>query len=483
MCNSTGSSGNLPLAMQSFVVEAPVQCREHTGGQQEWDVLGVGQAMVDFAASVDEGMLQSLNVPKGGRRVISVPERAEVMQLLDGCDSQVSAGGSLANTLVGLGQLTAAQERSDSSSSTPASTASTDSVRVGMTGCVGGSDALGEFARAQLQAAGVDVVGPGPTSNATGVVMVFTTPDAQRSFLSSFSSEDSLHMSQQLQDAAASARLLLIEGYMWETEGAAEAIPALVRHARSVGTLVALTAGDAGVVERHGAKVLQAIAAGVDIWFGNEAEAAALVQHLHAQQAEQQQARAALEQQQQDAVAADLLEDEEQDFTAMQLERLGSSAANNKAAGIGGSSASSSASSPASHSSSSNGMQQPSGMDAALQLASACPMVVVTDGSKGSYITAMGQLVVVPPYWSTKPPVDTCGAGDAYAAGLLYGFLCGLDLHSMGHLAAKTASAVIAKHGPQLSPEDAEWVVAGLRRPSRAGVAAAAATASSADAS
>jgi hypothetical protein len=124
-----------------------------------------------------------------------------------------------------------------------------------MTGCVGGSDALGEFARAQLQAAGVNVVGPGPTSNATGVVMVFTTPDAQRSFLSSFSSEDSLHMSQQLHDAAASARLLLIEGYMWETEGAAEAIPALVRHARSVGTLVALTAGDAGVVERHGDKV------------------------------------------------------------------------------------------------------------------------------------------------------------------------------------------------------------------------------------
>lgn len=50
MCNSTGSYGNLPLAMQSFVVEAPVQCREHTGGQQEWDVLGVGQAMVSCHA-------------------------------------------------------------------------------------------------------------------------------------------------------------------------------------------------------------------------------------------------------------------------------------------------------------------------------------------------------------------------------------------------------------------------------------------------
>jgi sugar/nucleoside kinase (ribokinase family) len=220
-------------------------------------------------------------------------------------------------------------------------------------------------------------------------------------------------------------------------------------------------------------QVVEAIAAGADIWFGNEAEAAALVQHMHAQQAEQQQARAALEQQQQrDASSPDTLEDEEQDFTAMQLERLGSSAANNKG-GAGSSSSSISGSSPASpvvNNTNGSSAQQLSGMDAALQLASACPMVVVTDGSKGSYITALGQLVVVPPYWSTSPPVDTCGAGDAYAAGLLYGFLCGLDLHSMGHLAAKTASAVISKHGPQLTPDDAEWVVAGLRKVSKPGV-------------
>jgi hypothetical protein len=47
-CNSTSSYGDLPLAMQNFIVEAPVQCREHTGGQPEWDVLGVGQAMVSI---------------------------------------------------------------------------------------------------------------------------------------------------------------------------------------------------------------------------------------------------------------------------------------------------------------------------------------------------------------------------------------------------------------------------------------------------
>jgi hypothetical protein len=35
-------------------------------------------------------------------------------------------------------------------------------------------------------------------------------------------------------------------------------------------------------------------------------------------------------------------------------------------------------------------------------------------------------------------------------------------MHSMGHIAAKTASAVISRHTPQLLPEDADWVIAGL---------------------
>jgi hypothetical protein len=48
----TGSYGDLPLAMQNFIVEAPVQCREHTGGHPEWDVLGVGQAMVSIILHV-----------------------------------------------------------------------------------------------------------------------------------------------------------------------------------------------------------------------------------------------------------------------------------------------------------------------------------------------------------------------------------------------------------------------------------------------
>ncbi|PNG99785.1 hypothetical protein TSOC_014430 [Tetrabaena socialis] len=56
------------------------------------DVLGLGQAIVDWSASVPDEVLGRFNVAKGGRRVVTVDERAEVMQTLDemGAPSQVS---------------------------------------------------------------------------------------------------------------------------------------------------------------------------------------------------------------------------------------------------------------------------------------------------------------------------------------------------------------------------------------------------------
>ena len=54
-----------------------------------WDVLGLGQAMVDFSAAVDDAFLEQLGVEKGGRKIISVEERAKILALLDGSAYQV----------------------------------------------------------------------------------------------------------------------------------------------------------------------------------------------------------------------------------------------------------------------------------------------------------------------------------------------------------------------------------------------------------
>jgi sugar/nucleoside kinase (ribokinase family) len=511
----------------------------HDHATQVYDVLGIGQLMVDYAAAVDDDTLAALNVPKGGRRVISVQERAQVMEQLQGCDSQVSTGGSLANSLVGIAQLAAARLRSlDTAAAAAAAGSSAPSsgrpqqlqqqqqrrLRVAMAGCIGGSDALGEFGRAQLDAAGVELLcvdaddgtlpaaaAAGGSSSAapasaaaaaaaarwsgssTGTVMVFTTPDAQRSFLSSFSAEDAMRLTPALLSAVARARCVVLEGYLWELPGAADVVPAVVRHARAVGTLVVLTAGDASVVQRHGAKVLAAMRAGVDMLVCNEKEAEALVAHLNAQQQEQQEQEQEQQQQQQQqqakqqdgGVAAARLQvpavaqlehvhlDPQGSASidggddADRRQQLGCDSANNSAASAGAAAAAragvaAGAAAPLPVVSSSEGQA------AACELAGVCPMVVVTDGSRGSYITALGQLVVVPPFWRSQRPVDTCGAGDAYFAGLLFAFLHGMDLHAMGHMAAKTASAVISRHGPQLQPLDADWVAGALHGPAAA---------------
>ncbi|KAL3837944.1 hypothetical protein ACJIZ3_022535 [Penstemon smallii] len=82
------------------------------------------------------------------------------------------------------------------------------------------------------------------------------------------------------------------------------------------------------------------------------------------------------------------------------------------------------------------------------------PFVSVTDGPKGSYIGSKGEAIYIPP--SPCVPVDTCGAGDAYASGILYGMLRGVsDYRDMGALAAKVASVVVSQQGTRLGVKDA----------------------------
>ena len=82
------------------------------------------------------------------------------------------------------------------------------------------------------------------------------------------------------------------------------------------------------------------------------------------------------------------------------------------------------------------------------------PIVSVTDGLRGSYIGVKGEAVYIRP--SPCVPVDTCGAGDAYASGILYGILRGIsDLKGMGTLAARIAATVVRQQGTRLRVQDA----------------------------
>lgn len=331
-----------------------------------WDVLGLGQAIVDFSASVNDDFLNAVDVPKGGRRVISVSERGEILSNLDGDAYRVNAGGSLSNTLVALARL----GRAD------AQLRGVPPLRVALGGHIG-RDALGEFYRAKVEKAGVEFTSEPESNSTTGTVVVLTTPDAQRSFLSYPGSAHDL-LKDVTSQAISNCRILVIEGYLWEIPGAWEGIRHAIVAAREAGTLVVMSAGDAGVVQRHRDQMMKAIELGVDVMFTNAAEASALM-----------------------GVVGDCVD------------------------------------------------------EVAMMLASHTTMAVVTDGSHGAYVAGLGRVEHIAPHWAAEKPVDTCGAGDAYAAGVLYGLLQGFDIQSMGRFGARVASAVISRHGARLKKEDA----------------------------
>ncbi len=77
-----------------------------------------------------------------------------------------------------------------------------------------------------------------------------------------------------------------------------------------------------------------------------------------------------------------------------------------------------------------------------------CPIAIVKNGKKGSYISRDKTIYEIPLY-GTDTPVDTTGAGDTYAAGFLYGFLKGYDIETTGKIASYLAGEIISQIGAQ----------------------------------
>lgn len=350
------------------------------------NVLGLGQAMVDFSASVELEVLATMreNVPNleyGGRACVDAETRGEVLTKLDGQSYKLSAGGSLSNTLVALSRMTAANSpelrvqegvEEEIEQSTDVSIA-----------CSLGPDPLGEFYRNKLKNAGVQVLSEPGEGGTTGSVIVLTTPDAQRTMLSCWGTSARLPYDDALDEAVANADVLVVEGYLWEMPETIVSIKRALVTAKKHGVTVALTASDASCVEKHADEFWELLQEGdVDVFFANRNEALAMT-----------------------------------------------------------------------------GFAEDETREAAIELAKYAKMVAVTDGSHGSYLVQGDSFAHVPPHWLPTKPVDTCGAGDAYAAGILFGILQGRDPHAVGRMGARVASVVIGRLGARLTVSEAEMLM------------------------
>ncbi len=330
--------------------------------ETRYDVLAIGNAIVDVIAETDDAFIEEEALTKGGMQLIDAA-RAKQLYGAMGPAREIS-GGSAANTLAGLSML---------------------GRQCAFIGQVAG-DQLGEVFAHDIRATGIDFDVPPRTSEPpTARCLILVTPDAQRTMNTFLGASQFLAAELINQDLIESAAILYLEGYLWDPEEPRAAMRAAIGHAKGAGRKVAFTLSDAFVIDRHREDFLALIDEGlIDILFANESEICSL--------------------------------NKQDDFE-----------------------------------------------NAVAASAAKVPLLVVTKGAEGAIAIQNGVRFAV----KAEPVsrlVDTTGAGDLFAAGVLAGLSDGRDIADCLIMGAVCAAEVISHYGARPEVDIAALVAARLGR-------------------
>ena len=221
-----------------------------------YDVLGIGNAIVDVLARAEEDFLLRQGMRKGGMALIDA-DRAEAIYQAMGPAVEVS-GGSAANTIVGAASLGA---------------------RAAFIGKVK-DDMLGRAFAHDIRAAGVTfATTPAADGAPTGRCYVLVTPDGERTMNTFLGAAQDLHPADIDADMIAASAITYLEGYLWDPRNAKDAFLKAATIAHDAGRIVALTLSDAFCVDRWRDEFLHLMRSRtVDLIFANETELHSLYQ-------------------------------------------------------------------------------------------------------------------------------------------------------------------------------------------------------------
>ncbi len=309
-----------------------------------FDVLGIGNAIVDVLSHAEDSFIENHGLNKGTMTLIDA-DRAEYLYAAMGPGIEVS-GGSAGNTIAGIAALKG---------------------RAAYFGKVR-DDQLGTVFTHDIRAAGVSFsTPPAQAGPSTARCLILVTADAQRTMNTYLGACVELGPADIHEDTVAASKVTYMEGYLWDPPQAKEAFRKAMRIAHTNGRKVSLTLSDPFCVDRYRDEFLHLVEHEVDILFANEEEIISLYR------------------------AADF--------------------------------------------------------DEALQhVRGHCEVAALTRSEKGSVVLRGDEVHVIDPEPLVKV-VDTTGAGDLYAAGFLYGYTRGLDLHTCGRIAGICAAEVIGHFG------------------------------------
>ncbi len=222
--------------------------------EPRYDVIAIGNAIVDVVSSCSDELIEELGMPKGGMTLIDADQATALYDAM-GPAREIS-GGSAANTLAGLSALGA---------------------QCAFVGQVA-ADQLGSVFAHDIRAVGIDYDTPAREGEPpTARCLIFVTPDGQRTMNTFLGASQFLPASALDEEAIGGAKILYLEGYLWDPEEPRAAMRRAIETAKAAGRKVAFTLSDAFVIARYGDDFRALINDGlIDILFANEVELGAI---------------------------------------------------------------------------------------------------------------------------------------------------------------------------------------------------------------
>lgn len=311
-----------------------------------YDILGIGNPLLDIVINVTDEQLQALNLAKGSMTLISREESQAILAVLNGMGKEYSPGGSSANTMSGVNAL---------------------GNKAAILGVIG-SDEHGRLYSGYTENEGMISRLVQHESQATGHALILITPDGERTMGAHLGAAVTLETQHLSEEEISQAKILHIEAYQLEDPVIYQVLLKAFAVAKNNNTKISLDLSDASLIARNRSLFEKVIKEHIDIVFANEAEA---------------------------------------------LEYTG---------------------------------KEPK--EALHELAEHCTIAVVKLGAKGSLIKCEGQVHAIAPY--KVEMINTNGAGDMYAAGILHGLINGLDMQTAGEIASHVSALVVASPGARL---------------------------------
>ena len=229
--------------------------------QKSYDILAIGNAIIDVFSQCDDDFLQQHAIEKGGMNLVDAAASQSLLVAISAvAPPQLISGGSAANTAVGLAAL---------------------GGKAAFVGRVHDDELGAAFCR-DINAAGVTFAAtPAKNGAPTASSIILVTPDAARSMNTFLGASIEFQPEDINLAAAADAAVIYLEGYLFDAPAGPAIFAQAAQMAAQHQARIALSLSDPWCVDRHRADLRHYVTDHVDILFANEDEAISLVETDH----------------------------------------------------------------------------------------------------------------------------------------------------------------------------------------------------------